>query len=145
MQIYCKTKAELKKVLEFFKKYNINWRNKADAIKWGMDSLFAPVYINYDPGRRLLTCCECLDPDNDNVMVSADAFISMNTIEEEALEKKEEAAKEEATKKEDIKVSIDDFDKAAGELLRNVQDSILASRIIGLVIGTLRVKLFVKG
>jgi hypothetical protein len=69
-------------------------------------------------------------------------------LEAEIKEKSAESPlekKEEATKKEDIKVSIDDFDKAAGDLLRNVQDSILASRIIGLVIGTLRAKLFVKG
>lgn len=139
MQIYCKTKAELKKVLEFFKKNNINWRNKEDALKWGMDHLFAPVYIDYDPDRGSLTCCEYLDQDNDDVAVTADDFIRMNTIEEDPLEKKEEA-----TKKEDIKVSIADFDKAANQLLAGAKDGTLEFYVIESVFKALRARLFFR-
>ena len=135
MQIYCKTKAELKKVLEFFKKSNINWRNKEDALKWGMDHLFAPVYIDYDPDRGSLTCCYYRDNDNDNVMVSPDDFISMNTIEE----------KEEAIKQEDIKVSMADFDKAAYQLLARTKDGTLEFYVIKSVIGALKERLFIFG
>ena len=133
MQIYCKTKAELKKVLEFFKKNNINWRNKEDALKWGMKHLFAPVYIDYDPDRGSLTCCYYRDNDNDNVMFSPDDFISMNTIEEDPLEKKEEVTK----------VSIADFDKAANQLLECCNDNIVAFHVIGLVIENLKARLFI--